>query len=522
MSVRKFARKELHSDRDTPSIQFHLERSNLELLNAIKDDHIVPIVKSYSKGNKFNIVFPCAETNLHDYLRDPKYGADEINRGTLEHRPMWKQFHGLTGALHHILHPNPETHDENSQKGRPLFGYHFDLKPRNVLVFQRGVLKISDFGQAKFVNPKPDISRVTNPGGTEEYAPPEEDTTVRDSVYDIWSLGCILVEILIFSLRGYDGVKDFDEQRLTRSGLQSHISDRKYWWRENPSAIPIVKREVIESLDFLPRLINSAPSRDFLHRIIALAKKMLTVNVHERINSSDALTMLSTSIDYFQPGKAVNPRAQVQAREGEVELGHQEMRSLQHLHARQPEGSWQIAQVQVFEGQNDRLRVVTTMNGTMIPQTASRATQEIVPRYAFRKGHHENSSDWDICFRPTRDSIPSLGEIEFQFLDLSEARLFHTLLQGQTLRSSFQLQDVTLKERRALGRSVVNKAQLIYDAAKNIINEQEAGVGFSRSGKLEFVNQESGPFTLQLWREVKKSHVPVSQNLIVPRHFTQR
>ncbi|SCM01374.1 serine/threonine protein kinase, putative [Plasmodium chabaudi chabaudi] len=75
--------------------------------------------------------------------------------------------------------------------------HHCDLKPANLLI-KDGIIKISDFGLAKLI--LPDTYQYYNGGGTLYYQPPEclkpkRNLLITDKI-DIWSLGCILYEMI--------------------------------------------------------------------------------------------------------------------------------------------------------------------------------------------------------------------------------------------------------------------------------------------------------------------------------------
>lgn len=108
---------------------------------------------------------------------------------------------------------------------------HGDLKPENILWFKDsksgiGVLKIADWGLAKQHTILTELrnSSTTTPTGTRLYEPPEEVTgefVNRDTLHpgktikrrsrlcDIWAMGCITLEFLIWLMYGFRGLTEF-------------------------------------------------------------------------------------------------------------------------------------------------------------------------------------------------------------------------------------------------------------------------------------------------------------------------
>jgi cyclin-dependent kinase-like len=80
---------------------------------------------------------------------------------------------------------------------------HRDLKPGNIMVKDGKLLKICDFGCARTfaevltAEPRMIQQRFTNQAvGTDLYAAPELSSGDYDEKVDLWSAGCILMEML--------------------------------------------------------------------------------------------------------------------------------------------------------------------------------------------------------------------------------------------------------------------------------------------------------------------------------------
>lgn len=90
---------------------------------------------------------------------------------------------------------------------------HRDLKPNNLLVNSEGVLKIGDFGLAKFFGSPNRIN--THQVVTRWYRAPEllYGARLYGTAIDMWAVGCILAELLL-RVPFLPGESDLDQ--LTR------------------------------------------------------------------------------------------------------------------------------------------------------------------------------------------------------------------------------------------------------------------------------------------------------------------
>jgi serine/threonine protein kinase len=125
---------------------------------------------------------------------------------------LWalRQIHALSGALEQW-----HNYHQDSQKNCR----HGDLKPENLLRTLQpaplGILQIADLGLAK-VHSLPTHVRTTPSGGfsgTLRYQAPEIVTSVSGKIsrsYDMWSMGCILLEFIIWLLYGQAELQRFN------------------------------------------------------------------------------------------------------------------------------------------------------------------------------------------------------------------------------------------------------------------------------------------------------------------------
>lgn len=169
------------------------------------------IERTSGGGVKYSLLFPWAEKDLAQFW-------EETQRDEADIRWIAEQCHCLANALSFIH--NPCFLDPNEKQ---LFGRHGDIKPENVLWFKNNEgakLAFSDMGLAEV---RKDSSRSNIPGEniprSPTYRPPEcEMAGTKGHIsrsFDIWTLGCVFLEFVVWILEGPKGITDFHSKLRT-------------------------------------------------------------------------------------------------------------------------------------------------------------------------------------------------------------------------------------------------------------------------------------------------------------------
>jgi serine/threonine protein kinase len=205
------------------------EVNSLVRLNMENHNHLIRLLVTFKYKNHLYLMFPWANGNLHDFWMETYPEPTCPRRDCDFARWMIAQCLGIAEGLQKI-HNNPVA--ESAVKSQDLkpdtiqkrHGRHGDLKPENILWFGSGgdatsaTLRISDFGFADFYGSRSKSTIQKNYGFTRTYRAPEWD--VLDYVspqYDIWCMGCILLEFVVWYLYGAKGIQNFIEKRLADS-----------------------------------------------------------------------------------------------------------------------------------------------------------------------------------------------------------------------------------------------------------------------------------------------------------------
>jgi serine/threonine protein kinase len=160
---------------------------------------------------------------------------------------------------------------------------HGDLKPENILRFmdQRtrlGTLKIADMGLAKqHIVATQDRTHLTSTRyGTVQYEAPEafgELNGPRSRLYDVWSMGCITLEFIIWLLYGNDELNNFYGQ--LKGDAQQNC--QYFELPSEPGARPEVHRVVRKWVKAMQETDPECSSNTALGELLQLVQEKLLI-----------------------------------------------------------------------------------------------------------------------------------------------------------------------------------------------------------------------------------------------------
>ena len=181
--------------------------------------------------------------------------------------------------LHQLLLAVKYLHDNNVM--------HRDIKGANILLDNKGTLKLADFGLAKQYDKFRKM--YTNKVVTLWYRAPELLLGSRqyNKSIDMWSVGCFFVELflgkpifpgnlevkqlsLIFKLCGTPNVENWPALALLKGFTEL-----------NPAPLPDNRDNFFKNLDIYPKRLDD--------KAIGLIKGMLTLNPSERLTVEECL-----------------------------------------------------------------------------------------------------------------------------------------------------------------------------------------------------------------------------------------
>lgn len=249
------------------------ERDNLHKIKDINNNHLGKHLASCDQI--YCIISPWAENgDLKQYWEDESDRSLPVFVWSIE------QLAGLASALR-------DLHGVNFRHG--------DLKPSNIFYFKDhgGILRIADLGVSMVhkiaTDQRKDETATT--ASTRAYEGPEaygQINAPRSRKYDCWSMGCVILEFVVWllydqrALDGFHSSRDSEWNsfyRPKKPGPTSEDQDTEWW--ENMERHPKVD-EVIKLLHEDERVKGTA-----LEQLINLVdSRMLLINPQSRLEAA--------------------------------------------------------------------------------------------------------------------------------------------------------------------------------------------------------------------------------------------
>lgn len=140
---------------------------------------------------------------------------------------------------------------------------------------------LGDFGLAKFIN-RTGHKSTGAAAESNSYLPPEiRPNQVLGPESDVWSVGCILLDALTYSLKGYKGFQEFQRQRTVTSVIQNRKTTSKKFHEHGKESL---KPQVLLWMTQLEDENLNQRNRFDTTRYIALVKEMLLPVAQRKMN----------------------------------------------------------------------------------------------------------------------------------------------------------------------------------------------------------------------------------------------
>ncbi|KAJ6515859.1 Pkinase-domain-containing protein [Mycena sanguinolenta] len=232
----------------------------IKLLQSLSHENIVRLYEMMVSNGSVYMVFEYLEHDLTGILSQTQYTFQDAHLKSLNHQMLA----GLA-YLHH--------------KGV----IHRDIKGSNILLNNRGELKLGDFGLARFYQ-KRRRTDYTNRVITLWYRPPELlfGATVYGPEVDMWSAGCIMLELFTKKpvFQGNDEIHQLD---TIYKVIGTPTADR---W---PDVVSLPWYELVKPRDEIPNNFRELFRKWMSPGGLDLAERLLCYDPAARATAAQAL-----------------------------------------------------------------------------------------------------------------------------------------------------------------------------------------------------------------------------------------
>ena len=213
----------------------------IEIMRSLQHRHIVKYCGSFSTEDGYAIIMqPSAAITLADLFKSPESAAQRLRWNQERLTEMLLASMGcIANAIAYLHHTSV---------------CHGDIKPQNVLVFEASRdtdsgcnFMVADFGISKLDGKSSGSAPDACAGAktiprTPRYSAPELHRTLEPfgtgtvgHARDVWSLGCVFVELLTFAFLGKPGIQRFENFRTADRGdsfFYQTLESTQEWLRQ--------------------------------------------------------------------------------------------------------------------------------------------------------------------------------------------------------------------------------------------------------------------------------------------------
>jgi serine/threonine protein kinase len=203
-----------------------------EMLLWIRHPNIVRLSQSFTidQGGvkEYCMLLPLAECSLFEYLRESTTTSRQERLAF-----MLEHLSSITGAIEYV------HRKYKSPSGDESTGFNHDIKPRNILLFQSRdgrskIFRLCDWGLGQFHGLQSGSGTTVREPSDPAYTPPERDVESGLGIRkvsrsaDVWSWGCVILEILVWITFGPEGVENFFKARESEYH-DKQVSVARFW-----------------------------------------------------------------------------------------------------------------------------------------------------------------------------------------------------------------------------------------------------------------------------------------------------
>lgn len=222
-------------------------------------------------------------------------------------RSFWKSISGLPFALHKV-HQATETSPQLPRRAI----IHQDIKANNILVARGSgsiyefTAKLSDFGHSGVAaaHNGDDMLAAPDTHGNTTYAAPEKSRYSRSLEYgsdvvtppsDIWSTGCLLVDLAAWVVGGFENIAWFREMRATELSNYPRFSGSAYGQAFHNGAESLQSNQ--KAYEYMSAQLEKNPDDQITQCILDVVhKNMLTTEPQNRLTAKQIWSFLDNAL----------------------------------------------------------------------------------------------------------------------------------------------------------------------------------------------------------------------------------